>query len=305
MRRELLGAISGADKGGGRARLRRAIVLGYVLVPLAAACKDKAPSSDPDLARDLALVSHAPVQPPALHDTAVLTPSTSKAPKASATKTPVRTVQRERTPAKKQTPTPPPPPKTVAVAPPEEAPDPSPAPAKHSGRVIASGTSVALTSASKICTESNRPGDKIVASVDSPIMGSDGAVIPAGSKVVLELASVTPGSSPEESRVVFHVRALYVGENTYPVEGDVVQTTSLQRVRVDGDGSSDRRKMVGGAIAGAILGQILGRNTKSTVIGAGAGAAAGAVAAKAGERFEGCLPESSPLRLTLAQPVSM
>ena len=171
--------------------------------------------------------------------------------------------------------------------------------------MIASGTSVALTSASKICTESNRPGDKIVASVDTPVMGSDGAVIPAGSKVVLELASVTPGSSPEESRVVFHVRALYIGETTYPVEGDVVQTTSLQRVRIDGDGGSDGKKVVGGAIAGAIIGQILGRNTRSTVIGAGAGAAAGAVAAKAGQRFEGCLPESSPLRLTLAQPVTM
>jgi hypothetical protein len=304
MRRELLGAISGVDMG--RARLRRAMVFAYLLAPLAVACRDKAPSSDPDLARDLALVSHAPVQPPTLQDTAVLT-QRSSSPKASATTTPVRTVQRERTPAKRQTPAPAPPPKTVAVAPPSEAraPDPSPAPTRHSGRVISSGTSVALTSASKICTETNRPGDKIVASVDSPVMGSDGAVIPAGSKVVLELASVTPGSSPEESRVVFHVRALYVGENIYPVEGDVVQTTSLQRVRVDGDGGSDRRKMVTGAIAGAIIGQILGRNTKSTVIGAGAGAAAGAVAAKAGERFEGCLPESSPLRLTLAQPVTM
>jgi hypothetical protein len=156
-----------------------------------------------------------------------------------------------------------------------------------------------------VCSPSNRPGDKIVATVNSPVTGSNGALIPAGSKVVLEVASVTPGQSAETSEIVFHVRALYVGDKSYSVEGRVSPASDLEKVKIAGDPGADKKKVVGGAIAGAVLGQILGRSTKSTVIGAATGAAAGAVAAKAGERSEGCMREGSVLRLTLGEAVVM
>ena len=63
--------------------------------------------------------------------------------------------------------------------------------------MIAAGTGIALTANSRVCTQSNRPGDKIVATVTSAVTGSNGAVIPAGSKVVLEIVSVNPGQGPE------------------------------------------------------------------------------------------------------------
>jgi len=85
----------------------------------------------------------------------------------------------------------------------------------------------------------------------------------------------------------------------------VTPTGGLERAKIAGNPGADKKKVIGGAIAGAILGQVMGHSTKSTVIGAAAGAAAGTVASKAGERYEGCLAEGAPLRLILAQPVTM
>jgi uncharacterized protein YcfJ len=160
-----------------------------------------------------------------------------------------------------------------------------------------------MTSGGRVCTESNRPGDKIVATVDSPISGTNGALIPAGSKVVLEVASVTPG---DQAQITFRVRALYVNDSAYSIAGMVSPSTPLERVKVQNpDANADKKKVVGGAVAGAILGQILGHNTKSTVIGAATGAAAGAVAAKATEKYQACLPAGASLHMTLAQAVAM
>jgi hypothetical protein len=160
-----------------------------------------------------------------------------------------------------------------------------------------------MTSGGRVCTEDNRPGDKIVATIDSPVSGSNGAVIPAGSKVVLEVASVTPG---DQGDIQFRVRSIYVNDSSYTIAGTVTPSTPLERVKVaNSDPNADKKKVIGGAIAGAILGQIIGHNTRGTVIGAATGAAAGAVAARATEKYEACLPAGASLHMMLAQPVSM
>jgi hypothetical protein len=186
---------------------------------------------------------------------------------------------------------------------PPSAPLSSPAPARGPAGEIGAGTGIVMTSAGRVCTSTNRPGDKIVATVDSPVSGTNGAVIPAGSKVVLEIASVTPG---DQAQIDFRVRALYVKDSLYTIAGTVSPSTPLERVKVaNPDANADKKKVIGGAIAGAILGQIIGHNTKGTVIGAATGAAAGAVVAKAGEKYEACLPAGASLHMTLAQPVLM
>ena len=81
------------------------------------------------------------------------------------------------------------------------------------------------------------------------------------------------------------------GDNTLPTLG------------TDGVGGNDRTKVIGGAVAGAILGRILGKSTKATVIGAAAGAAAGTAAARASQGSEACLPQGSPLRLTITRDI--
>lgn len=197
----------------------------------------------------------------------------------------------------------PPPAQDVRPSIPTPSPAPAAAPAAMPSREIGAGTGIVMTTGGRVCTETNRPGDKIVATIDSPVSGTNGALIPAGSKVVLEIASVTPG---DQAHIDFRVRGLYVNDSLYTATGTVSPTTPLERVKIaNPDANADKKKVIGGAIAGAILGQIIGHNTKGTVIGAATGAAAGAVAAKAGEKYENCLPAGASLHMTLGQSVAM
>jgi hypothetical protein len=162
-----------------------------------------------------------------------------------------------------------------------------------------------MTSGSKVCT-SNQVGDKLVATVNSPITGTNGAVIPAGSSVVLEVASVNPGDDSNGASINFRVRAVVVNDKQYPVTGDVLTLGTLDKVKVDNpDPNADKKKVIGGAIVGGILGQLIGHSTKGTVVGAAAGAVAGVAASKATQKYQGCLPQGSPLRLTINSPITM
>ena len=137
--------------------------------------------------------------------------------------------------------------------------------------------------------------------MNEAVTGSNGAVIPAGSTVVLEVASVKPGENSDAPQITFRVRSVVVGDKTYTVSADVAATNPLEKSKVAGsDPNADKKKVIGGATAVAILGQMIGHNTKGTVIGAAAGAATGAAVAHGqGEKWEGCLPAGAPLRLTL------
>jgi hypothetical protein len=267
----------------------------------AAACADRkrAASGDSDLTRDLQLAGQANTQP-TFQDTALSSPAAAvrtAAPARTPTPAPSRSTRPERRMSPAAAPL------DVNPQPPAAAPMPAPAPTRAPSREIGAGTGIVMTSGGRVCTETNRPGDKIVATVDSPVSGTNGALIPAGSKVVLEIASVTPG---DQAQIEFRVRALYVNDSLYTVAGTVSPSTPLERVKVPNpDANADKKKVIGGAIAGAILGQIIGHNTKGTVIGAATGAAAGAVAAKAGEKYEACLPAGASLHMTLAQTVAM
>ena len=180
-----------------------------------------------------------------------------------------------------------------------------PAPAAIHGE-IGAGTGVGLTSGTKVCTSTNLPGDKLAATVNQAIVGSNGAVIPAGSTVVLEVASAAAGQNSDPTHIAFRVRSIVVNDKTYDVSGDVTTVTPVEKTKVAGTDISDNKgKVIGGAIAGALLGQLIGHNTKGTVIGAAAGAATGAAVAKSGERWEGCLPAGAALHLTLNAPVVM
>ena len=274
-----------------------------------AACSDHRNSNaaaDSVLSHDLALANQATTPQPSFEDTALS--STAKAPvprpePKAATPAPTRSSsRRERTMSPAQ------PPSDVNPHPVPSAPMPRPTPtaATALSREIGAGTGFSVTSGGKVCTSTNRPGDKIVATIDAPITGSNGALIPAGSKAVLEVASVTPGDSPQNAQIAFRVRSIYVNDVSYNVDGSVSSSTPLQSEKVaNSDANADKKKVIGGAIAGAILGQIIGHNTKSTVIGAAAGAGAGAVAAKASQKYEACLPAGSSLHVTLAQAVTM
>ena len=180
------------------------------------ACSDQKrnASTDSDLNRDLQLAGQMSAQPqPTFQDTA-LSPQSApvKASAPAKTPTPTRTARRERSMSPAQAPLDATPHPQAAAPIPAAAPAPALAPSKQ----IGAGTGIVMTSGGRICTDGNRPGDKIVATVDSPVSGTNGAVIPAGSKVVLEVASVTPG---DQAQILFRVRSVYVNDSSYSICG--------------------------------------------------------------------------------------
>ncbi|MEP6494647.1 MAG: YMGG-like glycine zipper-containing protein [bacterium] len=283
-------------------RSRRAVSISVLLL-LAAACTDKVAkkaAADSVLARDLALAGQQSAAP-TFQDTAVAPAPTPAAVTPKAPPAPVRAPRAER----RKPPTPKPVEQAPAPTPtiqPVAIPAPTPAPLRAE---IGAGSGGTLTSGSKVCSSTNLPGDKLVATLTSDVTGTNGAVIPSGSTVVLEVASTAPGESAETAQLGLRVRSIIVNDKTYTVDATITPTTPLEKTKIpDADPNAAKKKVIGGAIAGAILGQLIGHNTKGTVIGAAAGAATGAAVAKSGgEKWQACLPAGASLRLTLNAPL--
>lgn len=269
----------------------RSIALAVVGTLCLAACRaDRTPPpEDSALLQDLAQAERAN-SGPAFEDTALGTTKAPSAPRPSsrsstATKT---------TPAQSQ-----------VVNAPVTSPTPAPVPVPAAPARVAAleaGTAIALTSGPRICTSTLKPGDKFIATLPSDVTGANGFRFPAGSKAVIEVLAINRHANADSATIDFRIRSINANGVTYALSGDVKPVSSLERVARESKGG-DKSKVIGGAIAGAVIGQVLGKDTKATVIGAAAGAAAGTAAANASRKYEGCLPASSALRLTLTEPL--
>ncbi len=276
-------------------RLLPSISLAFAL----AACGDRSKTVDADLARDLQLANQTPANPQ-LQDVPLGTAPEPQPAGTRAAQQPTRTKtntvpQRRPTPVVATRREPARPPVTEERKPSADQPAPS------SRHAILAGTSFGLVTRGQVCT-SNLPGDKIVAVTTSAVTGENGATIPEGTSVVLEVTSVTPGDKPEDAQIGLRVRSVVLNGESLPVEATVTPTSPLERGQATASGS-DKKKVIGGAIAGAVIGQVLGRDTRSTVIGAAAGAAAGTAAAAATRKYHACLPAGGSLRVTTTQPI--
>jgi hypothetical protein len=176
------------------------------------------------------------------------------------------------------------------------------APTGSEGRVasIAAGTTISMTSGARVCTNTFKPGDKFTATVTNTVQGSNGAVIPAGSKAVVQVTSVERSENVNDpARLGLIVQSVQVGGKTYPIDASITNVaTETQRESTKKD---DAKKVIGGAVAGAIIGQILGKDTKSTVIGAATGAAAGTAIAMGTGDYAGCIPVGGNITVRLNQ----
>lgn len=279
-------------------------LLAFSLVALAACQRGEIPKTDSALTADLALASQmqAARPVPEFKDAA---PQAASAPATQPkTEQPRRVTTRiDNAPRVRTVPRQPVLTQPVAPQPVAQAPQPEPVrqsdnpSIRQSGPGIGAGAAFSLSSQQRICSASNRPGDRFVATVTNTISGTGGASIPAGSSVVLEVASVS------DEAMTFTVHSVELNGRNYPVSGDVSSSGDMERVRING--SSDAKKVAGGAAVGALIGQLMKKNTKGTVIGAAAGAATGAVAAKMTEKYETCLPVGAPMRLTLSNALLM
>jgi hypothetical protein len=169
---------------------------------------------------------------------------------------------------------------------------------------IPSGTSLALHSDARVCTNTYQVGQTFTATTTEAATGSNGATIPAGAKVQLEVTQLKRSENANDKIVMeFAVKSVSFGGRSYPVSGSVADA-SVERVR-NQPKNKDVQKVAIGAAAGAVLGQIMGKSTKSTVIGAAAGAAAGAGVAAGTANYEGCVPEGGNITVTLNAPVQV
>jgi hypothetical protein len=170
--------------------------------------------------------------------------------------------------------------------------------------LIPSGSTLSLRSNARVCTNTYTPGQTFTATVANEVSGSNGASIPAGSTVTLEVTNVKRSENSNDKIVMeFAVKSVNVGGRTYAVNGNV-SDAQVDRVRSSTRGD-DTKKVVGGAVLGAIAGQIMGKSTKSTVIGAAAGAAAGAGAAAVTGNYDGCVPDGGNIAVTLNAPLQV
>jgi hypothetical protein len=163
---------------------------------------------------------------------------------------------------------------------------------------IPAGSTLNLASNDRICTNTNKVGQRFNATVTNAITGSNGAVIPEGATATVEVTELKRSENVNDNVVMgFRVVAVSFGGHTYPVSA----TTSYAQVdRVKNQPKSkDVQKVAGGAAIGAIAGQILGKSTKSTIIGGAIGAAAGAGAAATTSNYEGCVSSGGKITATL------
>lgn len=180
---------------------------------------------------------------------------------------------------------------------------PAPAPGPRTG-TIASGTSLALASGSKVCTNTNKVGDRFNASLTESVTGTNGVTLPAGSSVSIEVTELKRSTDSKTNIVMgFRVVSITANGRTYTPDAEVV-SASIDRVRAQ-DRGDDAKKVATGAAVGAVVGQVLGRNTKGTLIGAAVGAAAGAAAASSTSDYEGCVNAGAAIAVRLTGPLTI
>jgi hypothetical protein len=163
---------------------------------------------------------------------------------------------------------------------------------------IPAGATLNLAAGSKVCTNTNRIGDRFNATLTNAVVGSNGAVIPAGATATVEVTELKRSENANDNVVMgFRVVSVNFGGHTYPISA-TTSYADVSKVRNEPK-NKDVQKVVGGAAIGAIAGQILGHSTKATVIGGAVGAAAGAGAAAATANYEGCVNSGSRITATL------
>ena len=273
-------------------RSKASLVLAFALFAGACAKSDDTAAADSALNKDIQLANRDTAAQPALTDVPAAT-TTNPAPSgtASRTTTTTRTTTTPRTTTRTTTP------RATTTASGNTVTRTSTGSAAKVGTIPA-GATLNLVSGSRICTNTNKVGERFTATLTSSVAGSNGAVIPAGATATVEVTELKRSENANDNVVMgFRVVSVNFGGHTYPVSAT---TTYAQVDKVKNQPKSkDVQKVVGGAAIGAIAGQILGKSTKATVIGAAVGGAAGAGAAAATANYEGCVNSGSRLTATL------
>jgi hypothetical protein len=169
---------------------------------------------------------------------------------------------------------------------------------------ISAGSEISLSAGERVCTNTNKVGDRFNAQIANAVMGANGTVIPAGANAVVSISSLKKSArSGDNIEIGLTVESITFDGRTYAVSSETTYA-EVDRVRSQSR-SDDVKKVATGAAIGAVLGQILGGKTKSTVIGAATGAAAGAVVANRNADYEGCVPSGGRITIRLSEALTI
>lgn len=285
------------------------VVAAFCLIACNDAGKEDVLAQDSSLARDLALANQDTTSLPQLADV----PAASEpAPvETEPAPVPVPPVRRARTPAPRavvRTPAP-----RREVEPEASAPritesgnteTVTPRGSERVLGVVSAGSEIALAAGERVCTNTNKVGDRFTAQISSPVMGANGTVIPVGATALVSISSLKKsGRSGDNIEIGLRVESITFDGRTYAVNSETTYA-EVDRVRAESRGD-DVKKVATGAAIGAVLGQIFGGKTKSTVIGAATGAAAGAVLANRNANYDGCVPSGGRITIRLSEPLTI
>ena len=266
-------------------RMKASLLLSLALFAGACAKTDNTAAADSALNKDIQLANRDTAAQPALTDVPGTT--TNPAP-ATTTKTTTKTTTRTPTTTTKKP--------TVTSSGNTVTRNGAGTAAKVG--TIPAGATLNLASGSKICTNTSKVGERFSATVTDAVVGSNGAVIPAGATANVEVTELKRSENANDNVVMgFRVVSVSFGGHTYPVSA-TTSYAQVSKVKNQPKGK-DVQKVIGGAAIGAIAGQILGKSTKATIIGGAVGAAAGAGAAAATANYEGCVNSGGKITATL------
>jgi hypothetical protein len=164
---------------------------------------------------------------------------------------------------------------------------------------VPSGTSVEVTLATALTSETANVGDAWSGSIRNASVLNGHSVIPAGSSVAGTVTSVKPARKGDRALLNLGLTSITVDGHSYRVHG------SMEAIVAGSPRARNLGAIAGGAAAGALIGQAVSGSTKGTIIGAvvGGGAATGVVSQTKG--WQVVLKEGTPLTFTTNEPVAV
>jgi hypothetical protein len=192
--------------------------------------------------------------------------------------------------------TPKPAPSTPAPA---AAPAPAPAPAPASAG-LAAGTSLSITTDAEIRSNKNKVGDEVTGTVTTDVKdGSGRVVIPAGSKVTLQVTAIKPSDSKSDTTGTLTLKpvAVAVGGESRPIAASITGVKTKLEGR--GTGVNEIAKVGAGTAAGAVVGRVLGGGSKGAIIGGIIGGAVGTQRAVETKDRDVVLPQGTQVNVVL------
>ena len=181
---------------------------------------------------------------------------------------------------------------------------------------IPAGTKVPLRLESGISTKNAKPGDGVYARTTFPVTIDDRIVIPAGTYIQGEIASVKrAGHIHGKAEVLMHFRTMiYPSGYTVSLPGALESAPDAESTHVKGkEGTvqqdSDTGKKVGTAAktaaTGAVVGAVVDRSISGAAIGGGMGAAVGTAIGMLTRGTDVRLPTGTTLEMVFERSVAL